>query len=374
MTMKILFVTNYPAPYRVAFFNLLGKKVDLTVVFCETAEEQHHRSAEWFDTDYKYFNPIFLKKKRKIGKWIINTDVIKELKNQYDCIIMAGYSNPTFIYAIEYMRIHNIPFLMEIDGGLIKKDRIIQKAIKKHLISSASGWISSGEVSDRYLLHYGADAQNIYHYPFSSLLEADIENAANNTIQNKTACRKKLLIKEQYAILCIGQFIYRKGIDVLLKAAALIDKNIGIYIIGGDPTEDYLKEKEKHELSNVHFVGFQRKDELKQFFIAADALVMPTREDIWGLVVNEALCYGLPIVSTDKCVAALELVKNGYNGWIVPAENPEALSIGINQIIEGNLEELSQNARESIFGHSIEGMVSAHMELFQSTEMSGSKN
>lgn len=55
--------------------------------------------------------------------------------------------------------------------------------------------------------------------------------------------------------------------------------------------------------------------------MAADIFVHPTREDIWGLVVNEAMAKGLPVITTDRCVAGLELIKNESVGRIVPVEN-----------------------------------------------------
>ena len=64
--------------------------------------------------------------------------------------------------------------------------------------------------------------------------------------------------------------------------------------------------------------------------MAADVFVMPTREDIWGLVINEAMAYGLPVVSTDKCIAALELVKNGRNGYIIPPNQPKEIAQKVN--------------------------------------------
>ena len=60
--MKVLYISNYPSPYRVDFFNLLGQKVDLTVSFTERPEEQRHRAKAWFHTNYDHFKAVFLKK------------------------------------------------------------------------------------------------------------------------------------------------------------------------------------------------------------------------------------------------------------------------------------------------------------------------
>ena len=98
-------------------------------------------------------------------------------------------------------------------------------------------------------------------------------------------------------ILAVGQFIHRKGFDVLLQAARTMDKNIGIYIVGGKPTEEYLQIQKENNLTQIHFEGFKTKEELAMYFKAADIFVHPTREDIWGLVINESMAYGLPVVT-----------------------------------------------------------------------------
>lgn len=63
-------------------------------------------------------------------------------------------------------------------------------------------------------------------------------------------------------------------------------------MVGGEPTEDYLQMRASLGLDNVHFVGFQKKEALSRYYRAADLFVLPTREDIWGLVINEAMAYG----------------------------------------------------------------------------------
>ena len=74
-------------------------------------------------------------------------------------------------------------------------------------------------------------------------------------------------------------------------------------------------------LNNVHFIDFKNKDTLKEYYHVADVFVLPTREDIWGLVINEALAYGLPVITTDKCMAGLEMIENGKNGYIIPVND-----------------------------------------------------
>lgn len=362
--MKVLYISNYPSPYRVDFFNLLGQKVDLTVSFTERPEEQRHRAKAWFHTNYDHFKAVFLKK--KIGK--IFFDIIPLIKKGWDYIILGGYSTPTLMLAIEYMRLRRIPFAIEADGGLLKREGRIKYQVKRHFIRSASAWFSSGKTTTDYFLHYGAKKEKIYFYPFSSLLQRDLDKA-KELMESKAGLHRNFEktseLKKEYrhVVLSIGQFIHRKGFDILIKAAAKLPADTGIYIIGGSPTEEYIALVDQFKLNNVYFLGFKTKDELRNYFLAADVFAMPTREDIWGLVINEALSYGLPVVSTDRCVAALEMIQDGVNGYIVPVEDVDALASGIEKVLASDSAKMKSSAYNSVRQHTIENMVEAHVKV-----------
>ena len=367
--MKILFLTNYASPYRVDFFNELGKNCDVTVLFTDKTKEQKHRSQEWFsgnnNDNFKYIQLV-----RKLGfkNKNIYLDVFKYLNKSWDKIVICGYSSPTAMLAIQYLKLKKIPFYIEVDGGLIKQDSWLKYKIKKHFLSSATGWFSSGKETNKYLVHYGADKNKIIEYPFTSLKEQDILKQIP-TDQEKLNLRKELNLKEEKIILCVGRFSYntgyRKGYDILMKASEKLSKDIGIYIVGDEPTEEFILWRKNKNLDNVHFVGFKTKEELKKYYMAADLFVLPTREDIWGLVINEAMAMGLPVITTDKCVAGLELVEKGVNGYIIPTENSEILAEKINQIFSKNYKQMGQNSLNKIKNYTIENMAKVHLEDFK---------
>jgi glycosyltransferase involved in cell wall biosynthesis len=94
--------------------------------------------------------------------------------------------------------------------------------------------------------------------------------------------------------------------------------------------------------------------------------VLPTREDIWGLVINEALAYGLPTITTDRCVAGLELIRDGVNGYVVPVEDIDALSEKIKAVLASDLEAMGKAALESVGPYTLENMARTHAEIFES--------
>ena len=362
---KVLFITNYPAPYRVRFFDELGKHMDVTVLFSDRVEEKKHRSAQWFESGEGHFRVQQLQKRvfSRHGRDLC-TDVVDWIKKDFDHIVVCGYSNPTVIYAMAYMRLHKIPFCMEVDGGLIREEAGCKRAAKSRLVGAADCWISSGSYTTQYLLHYGAREEDIYFYPFSSLWERDVPETAVST-EEKETLRRELGIGEEKMVLTIGQFIRRKGFDVLLRSAARLDENIGIYIVGGEPTEEYRNLCRDLGLKNVHFLGFMKKEELVKHYKAADLFVLPTREDIWGLVINEAMAYGLPVITTDRCVAGLELVEDGVNGYIIGVEDEAALAEKIEACFASDYRAMGDASLEKVRPYTIENMVSAHLKIFE---------
>ena len=185
------------------------------------------------------------------------------------------------------------------------------------------------------------------------------------TAAEKAAAREKLGLHGAHVTLGVGQFIPRKGFDLLLRAWASCPAEEALCIVGQEPPQEYLDLKAELHLDNVQFVGFRKKDALQDYYRAADLFVLPTREDIWGLVVNEAMANALPVITTDRCVAGLELVQNGVNGYIVPVEDVPALAEKINAVLADDAlrAAMAQAGLAAIAPYTIENMAAAHCEI-----------
>ena len=364
---KVLFITNIPSPYRVQFFNELGKKTELTVLFEKSFSNE--RDDSWKNYRFDNFNGIIMKGIDRSTDSAFCPQICKYISRKYDFIIVSNISTPTGILAVNYMRLMKIEYYVEGDGGYPKSGKGIKEKIKHFIISGAKGCFSTGKTHDEYYLTYGAKKENIYSYPFSSVKRESFITRnfddVDTILENKKICKQNLDIKEEKMILTIGQFIERKGFDVLLKAVKLLPENVGVYFVGGVPTDEY-KELAKG-LENVHFVGFKKPTELSEYYKSADVFVLPTREDIWGLVVNEALSFALPVVTTDKCIAGCELIKVGKNGYIVPVENAEELAEKTKKILDitacDEYKKMATACLEIADEYTIEGMVERHLEI-----------
>ena len=363
---KVLFISVYPSPYRVDFFTELGRYSDLTVYFLRRPEEIKHRDAGWFADGYPGFTALFPTGKTfSIGKKKIFRDVKEIILRGWDVIVMHGWSEPTFMWAINFMRRKKIPFVMEIDGGFVSDDGFLRKKVKKYFISGASAWLGTGRVPADYLISCGADPERIFTYPFTSQKKGDLPTFADGDARQaaREAAKKRLGLSGPVA-LSVGQFIPRKGFDVLIKSAALLP-GVGFVVVGGEAPPEYTALRAETGAGNVSFAGFMKKDRLADYYLAADVFIMPTREDIWGLVVNEALSFGLPVVSTDRCVAALELVRAGATGYIVPPDDPEALSEATEKALRLDPARVCAEATASVKDYTIEKSAERHAELFE---------
>ena len=356
--MKVLFTTNLPSPYRVEFFNELGKLCDLTVAYERRSASD--RNAKWVSAEKRTYKEIFLNGKSIGVENSFCPSVLKLLKKgRFDCIVVGVYSTYTSMLAITYMKLKRIPFIISSDGGMIKGEKGFKYKLKKFLIGSACAWLSTGNSTSKYLEYYGADI-NAKTKINNLIIEKPLSS------EEKLYYRNKLGMKEQKIILSIGQFIHRKGYDILMNACKDLDKNYGIYIVGGTPTEEYLQLQKDLDLTNVYFVDFMSKTELADYYKAADLFVLPTREDIWGLVVNEAMSYGLPVITTDNCVAGLELVDD-KNGRVIKTESVKALKDAILAELENsdNLYQKGINSIRKIETYTIEEMAQTHMRIFE---------
>lgn len=360
--MKVLFIINIPSPYRLKFFEKLGAQCDLTVLFERASSSE--RDGSWKDVAFKGFRGIILKSIRVGVDMALAPSVKKYLKDKYDFIFVADFLSPTGMLVTRYLKRHKIPYVLESDGGFVGTDSGIKKKIKTMAMSGAAAYFSTGKAHDEYYRRYGADAAKIVRYPFSSVT-ADRVLDAPVSAEEKADIKRRLGITEDRVVLYVGQFIHRKGIDILLRAYARCQNVDGLYLIGGTATDEYLRLMDEYRLKNVHFIGFTAPDEIAAYYKAADVFVLPTRYDIWGLVVNEAMTYGLPVITSNACLAGLEMVESGKTGMIFENENVGALTEAIDSVISDKTSETAVECLRTARRYTIEAMTERHMEYMR---------
>jgi len=137
--------------------------------------------------------------------------------------------------------------------------------------------------------------------------------------------------KAPVTFLFCGQMIERKGIDALLKAFDQATNEHGMdarMVLAGRPAEEdaWLQSMSEESRNRVEVVGFVQPEDLPELFARADVFVLPSRHDGWGVVVNQAIGAGLPILASRGVGAALDLVEEGKNGHLLPVGDVAALA------------------------------------------------
>lgn len=358
---RILVLASFPAPYRVAVFQGLSNYYKLDVFF-GTSKDQNRSKSYFVDKDsFKYYL-IDDKEDQDYFKLCVSN------LEQYDLVLAYDwYLN----YALKVERKcikKGIPYIINCDGAFVPetltvKDHI-KRIVKGYFIKRATLCFGGGISAERYFEYYGAKEARIKLHPFSSLHKDDIlEKALTDT--EKSKWKERLGLSTSKMVLAIGQFIRRKGFDILLEAWTELDEQYQLVLIGGgDKKQEYDAIIENKKYRNVKLIDFLPKDKVFEYYMAADVFVMPTREDVWGLVINEAMATGLPVISSNRCNAAVELVKNGENGYIVPNEDSESLAERIQFILRLDETQRMEMQNESIMcisEYTLERIIEKHV-------------
>jgi len=142
--------------------------------------------------------------------------------------------------------------------------------------------------------------------------------------------REGMPARDDVRFLYCGQLIERKGVDLLLDAFVHLAEHhprTQLTLVGEGPLRASLEGRVPQALrEQVNFAGFQPVSELPRYFARADAFVLPSRHDGWGVVVNQAAAAGLPLICTGRVGAARDLLVREENGYLVPPESTAALA------------------------------------------------
>lgn len=363
---KLLILSSFPAPYRVDVFKGLSQKYDVDVFFATDRDQD--RSKDFFVKQNEFeYNVLSCKKAHKKLKICINR------LNEYDLVLAYDWYLGFALKILLKCILVKIPYIINCDGAFIETNNgikgKIKSLVKTFFVKNAAYCFSSGNFATRYFIHYGARRDRIVEHHFSSLKENEIRKAPL-TDTEKEKIKLELGLSTLKCVVTVGQFIHRKGFDVLLEAWKKLDKQYQLVIIGGGSLEgDYKKFIMENNLKNVKLINFIPKNQVLRYLEAANVFALPTREDIWGLVINEALAVGIPVITTDKCIAGMELLNNGDCGYIIPVDDVGKMTERIEFILkmdENDRWELGLNGIGKMKLYTIESIVKDHCNVIDS--------
>ena len=202
-----------------------------------------------------------------------------------------------------------------------------QQTLRIFLVTQGDAFIGMGKEAREYLRTLKINDDKIF----------DARNAVDMIpfmsdvpVHRRKAVRSELGITG-LCYLYVGQMIPRKGLDYLLDAWYLFSKQVGneafLLMVGdGKERDKILQRVGRMAVKNVRCLPFVQPENLPEIYHAADVFVFPTLEDVWGLVVNEAMASGLPVICSKYAGCASELIVEGKNGWIIdPLDRAEVV-------------------------------------------------
>lgn len=319
---KILYISNIEAPYRVEFFNELSKYCELTVLY--ERKESSNRSNIWKNKKEKKYSEIYLNGIKIRYESAIDFKIFKYIfDNKYDNIIFGCYNSVLQMISILTMRLFKRNYCLNLDGEIFINDNKIKDKLKKVILRGANKYLVAGEKSAESLQKI-IKTNSIYPYYFTSLSKQElIKNSEKAKFNNR----------EEH-ILIIGQYFEYKGLDIILEIAQM-EKQLHFKIIGtGNRTEELLNKVHDLNIKNIEVISFLEKTKLAEEYLKCKLLVLPSKQECWGLVINEAASYGTPIVSTYGSGAAIEFLEDEYPFFLAKPNDIYDLDEKINNFLK----------------------------------------
>ena len=362
---KIRWATWWPIPYWNERFNSLARteEIDLEVVFLTAASQLLPLSKARDNWNFKYSIVRNITSHVGYAKFLFR--VPKPwglLKGDYDLLVMP-YGDPDYVAAAILSKILGRPYCLYMTNNLFdhRPSSLFRERVKRFICKNAIGALSTGPSQTEYARHYfrKEDIRQVGNpAPGLKNLNIMLRNPGRSSIRNLLGWDRSLVI------LFVGRLAKEKGLDTLLDALRYMKARgirVRTVLVGEGPMEEYLRKVTETECLDVDFAGFLEGTELTKRYIAADIFVLPSHSEPWGLVVNEAMEAGLPIVVSDRVGAKDALVHHGENGFIFDSGGSSKLASAIIELVDnGNLRNrMAKNSLKIIRNCSIDAWVEA---------------
>jgi glycosyltransferase involved in cell wall biosynthesis len=309
--MKVVIITNIPAPYRVKVFEKLANFVDLSVIFCARGESNRSWKLPKFNFRHIFLKENFVERKSKdtfVQTYVHNNfDVFFELRKlKPDIVITSGF-NPTHIYAFIWAKLNRSKHICMTDGTVDSESGLtyLHNLIRKVVFFGSHAFIAASEGGIKLYKSFSISTASI----FKSQLCAN-----NNIFFKKTPFKSR-----NFDVLFSGQFQERKMPFLFAEICNLLVEKRGkckALLIGDGPLREDLLRSLSQKGVDFHYAGFVDQDSLPNYYSASKVLLFTTRMDAWGVVANEAMAAGTPVITSPFAGVANELVINNVTGAV----------------------------------------------------------
>ena len=311
--MKVALITNMPAPYRVPGFNILHQhwQNDFKVFFCT-----HMEANRKWDIPPMKFSHVFLKEKSRVkkdGSTFVhnNKEIFNQLRAYDPDIVITGGFNPTMIYAFLYSLLYRKKHIPLSDAWSLPEQHLssLHRIVRRIFFRFSSAFLACSEKGKEYYKTYALESNRIFisHY----------------TINNELFANHKGFQARKYDLLFAGQFTERKNPLFFVRVARLLKqhkKELKVLLLGDGPLREMILEKLREDDIAFEYAGYSTQENLPGYYANSRLFLFPTSSDAWGVVANESLASGTPVLTTPFAGCSDELVMDNRNGFVLPLE------------------------------------------------------
>ena len=334
--LRIAIVQPILSPYTIPRFEKLAKNDELEIILLVEKQTFSHRPG-WnmsFVRGCKVeFIDSFIKsddqENRALGYTVSGIRAVPYrlplllMKYKPHIVLVCNATELLFCLPLRWYLNYKIGLMVEDTMHTMSSKSVFKQRAKVMIYRIADFYLPLTNDSADYLNINGI-SKNIYRTAWS--IDLDRFQKMINTNKVETI-RRGLNVKGKNVFIFVGQLIPLKGIMKLLNAwislPEQIQKNIALVIIGDGPQkEEIIYFIQNNKMSNIILLGHISYEELVNYYNTADVLIFPTLQDVFGMVVMEAIACGLPVL-VSKYAGARELVKHGENGYIFDSANIE---------------------------------------------------
>lgn len=353
---RLAVVNSHPIQYFAPLYAYLNRDpgIEVTALYCSDfslrgAVDPGFKQKVTWDVDLlSGYRHVFLGKRAKkrsiTGFWsLICPEVWREIRSgRYDAVLLHGYAYAAFVLAFLAAKSCGVPVFMRTEThlGLQRpgwkqrlRDGILRIAYRR-----VAACLAIGSSNRAYCRSLGVPEDRIFNVPYTVDNDRFIA-AARLTPEQRHEVRAKFGLRDDLpVVLYASKFMPRKHPDDVIEAmAALRGEGIkaSLLLVGTGEMEAQLRARVAElDLADVVFGGFVNQAELPKIYAASDIFVLPSENEPWGLIVNEVMCAGLPVVVSDEVGCVPDLVHDGVNGKLTRAGDVVSLTRALHQLLE----------------------------------------
>jgi glycosyltransferase involved in cell wall biosynthesis len=382
--MRVLIVNNIPAPYFDPLFAQLGAEPDWDLTVCYTST--WNASAGWIEREIDERAPhrtVILDRQapdlvQLIGStWAAGVALWREFRQvRPDYVISYGYTLAPQFIAILWSVLTQTPFAVIGDAN-IHADlatgwrRSLKNFWLRWIVNRAAALIYIGTANRMFWERYGAPPARLFAARYAVDNE-HFERAARCERDEAEELLRRWDFAGKTVFLFVGRLVARKNVDLLVRAMRGISEEQVALVIAGDGEERPKLEALAAGDARIIFAGAIAQSELPRYYTLADALLLPARDEPWGLVVNEAMAIGLAVIAHRQVGAAVDLVDE-RNGVALETFTVEEVAAAMRHLARDRdgLKRMQENSRLKIGEWSISGAARGIREAVAHTATRG---